>query len=154
MSTRRKNRSAIATRLQTLIEKDRGKNTANINSLQNDLSQLDNEIYTFEQSFASLKRQKLHESFALQFSAQRELGEKLAIVGGYGELLLQTMESEGIDGEYEGKDRTAQIKVELEQALQAWKPSSPPVLASSGASLHQSDTRCVDHLLTLANLFP
>ena len=65
-------------------------------------------------------------------------------------MLLQTMESEGIDGEYEGKDRTAQIKIELEQALTDWKPSSAPVLASSGASLHHSDTRYVLHGFDLA----
>ncbi|GAA5948969.1 hypothetical protein JCM3765_003972 [Sporobolomyces pararoseus] len=142
LSIRRKNRATLAAKLQTLKEKDtRGKNVDQIQSLQTELTQADSEISTFESSFAALKRQKLHESFSLQFAAQKELGEKLAIISSYGELLIQGMETDGIAEEYKGKQRTAQVKVDLEQALVDWKPSPPPTLASSASSLHHSDTR-------------
>ncbi|GAA5982420.1 hypothetical protein JCM5350_000403 [Sporobolomyces pararoseus] len=143
LSIRRKNRTSLATKLSTLKEKDstRNKNSEQIQSLQSELVQVDSEISTFESSFSSLKRQKLHESFSLQFAAQRELGDKLAIISSYGELLIQGMETDGIGQDYKGKQRTAQIKVELEQALVDWRPSPPPTLASSASSLHGSDTR-------------
>ncbi|GAA5930379.1 uncharacterized protein JCM15063_004790 [Sporobolomyces koalae] len=143
LSIRRKNRTALATKLQTLKDKDtRGKSSDQIATLQNELDQLDSEIVTSTSAFAALQRQKLHESFALRFAAEREMGEKLAIIASYGELLLQTMETDGIDAEYGGKRKTAQIKVELEQALAAWKPSPVPALPESSASSFQhSDTR-------------
>jgi len=144
LSVRRKNRTTLANKLQTLREKDtRGKNVEQIQSLQSELNQADAEISTFESSFSSLKRQKLHESFALQFAAQKELGEKLAIISSYGELLIQGMETDGIEGDYKGEKRSAQVKVELEKALIDWQPSPPRTLTKEASSLHHSDTRLV-----------
>ncbi|GAA5895888.1 uncharacterized protein JCM6883_001647 [Sporobolomyces salmoneus] len=142
LSNRRKNRATLATKLQTIKDKDsRGKNVDQIASLQTELTQADSEIATFESSFSALKRQKLHESFSLQFAAQKELGEKLAIVSSYGELLIEGMETDGIEGDYKGEERTARIKVELEHALSDWQPRAPPTLANNASSLDHSDTR-------------
>ncbi|GAA5823092.1 hypothetical protein JCM10212_005718 [Sporobolomyces blumeae] len=142
LSNRRKNRANLDTKLQKERDKhSKGKNTEQIHELSTELAQADAEIKTFEESFEALKRQKLHESFSIQMQAQKELGEKLAIVAGYGELLIQGMETDGISNDYHGKDRTASIKADLEESLLSWQPSSVPTLSNRGSSLQHSDTR-------------
>ncbi|KAL8278447.1 hypothetical protein RQP46_009137 [Phenoliferia psychrophenolica] len=81
---------------------------------------------------------------AVQFEAQRELGEKLAIVASYGTLLLQGMDG-GIGDEYTGQERTAAIRGHTANALEQWNPAHPyvptPELPSGGSSfLGRSDT--------------
>ncbi|GJN90090.1 hypothetical protein Rhopal_003088-T1 [Rhodotorula paludigena] len=144
---RRRNQQSLATKI-TALEKEIGaskkgadvKQSDQLSKLRGELSQLEAENATFEQSFETLKRQKLHEAFSAQFRAQRELGEKMALVAGYGDVLLQGMESEGVGADYRGKDRTAQVKVELESALKNWVPGPTPRLQQQGG-LDRSDTR-------------
>lgn len=111
-----------------------------------DLQQLEREDSTFESSLEVLKRTKLHEAFTLHFAAQRELGEKLAVVGGYGELLLQGMETGGVGEQYDGQEKAAKIRAEVVETLNAWsKPLIPtPELKLDGSSfLGRSETQCV-----------
>lgn len=146
---RRRNQQSLATKI-TALEKEiaaskKGadvKQSDQLSKLRGELSQLEAENATFEQSFETLKRQKLHEAFSAQFRAHRELGEKMALVAGYGDVLLQGMESEGVGAEYRSKDRTAQVKVELESALKNWTPGPTPRLQQQGG-LDRSDTRYV-----------
>ncbi|GAA5825471.1 hypothetical protein JCM3770_001844 [Rhodotorula araucariae] len=148
---RRRNVKQLAARIAALekegaaSKKADGKHGEQLAKLRAEHAQLEAETATFEASFAVLKRQKLHEAFTLQFAAQKELGEKLALVAGYGELLLQGMETKGAGDEYTGKDRSAQVKVELEEALASWTPSPGPKLgeqSQDSASLFtRSDTR-------------
>ncbi|BGP41147.1 lipid-binding protein [Rhodotorula kratochvilovae] len=148
---RRRNEKQLAARIATLekeaaaSKKADNKHSEQLAKLRAEHAQLEAENATFEASFAVLKRQKLHEAFALQFAAQKELGEKLALVAGYGELLLQGMETQGVGNEYTGKDRSAQVKVELEEALARWTPSAAPKLQEqakdSASLLSRSDTR-------------
>lgn len=113
--------------------------------LQAELQAVAAENLTFETSFSVLKRTKLHEAFSIQFEAQKELGERLALIGGYGKLLLQGMETDGTGPDYSGKERTARVKAELEEALKNWSPSPIPQLKDdddgSSALLDRSDTR-------------
>ncbi|KWU42797.1 hypothetical protein RHOSPDRAFT_35637 [Rhodotorula sp. JG-1b] len=151
---RRRNQHNLATRIATLqkevaaatSKKSDRKYEDQIVKLQAELQAVAAENLTFETSFSVLKRTKLHEAFSLQFEAQKELGEKLALIGGYGELLLQGMETDGTGPDYSGKERTARVKAELEEALKNWSPSPMPQLnahddGSSSALLDRSDTR-------------
>ncbi|GAA5994280.1 hypothetical protein JCM11641_006395 [Rhodosporidiobolus odoratus] len=141
---RRRNAAAISVKIAALRkEKPSTKTDDQLSKLTSELSQLEIENATFEASFDTLKRAKLHEAFALQFAAQKELGEKLAIVSGYGELLLQGMETDGIANDYRGQDRTARVKAELEDALNSWTASPAPKLKEPSGSgfLNRSDSR-------------
>ncbi|BGP17418.1 hypothetical protein JCM10213_003299 [Rhodosporidiobolus nylandii] len=141
---RRRNAATLTTKLAALRKETPSKKSdEQVAKLTSELQTLEAENATFEASFDTLKRSKLHEAFALQFAALRERGEKLAIVGGYGELLLQTMESGGFGSEYKGKDTTARVKAELEDALKSWQPSPPPQLRDPSGSgfLNRSDSR-------------
>ncbi|GAA5971052.1 hypothetical protein JCM8115_006131 [Rhodotorula mucilaginosa] len=150
---RRRNQHNIATRIATLqkevaaatSKKSDRKYEDQIVKLQAELQAVAAENLTFETSFSVLKRTKLHEAFSLQFEAQKELGEKLALIAGYGKLLLQGMETDGTGPDYSGKERTARVKAELEEALAKWTPSPMPQLKAHGdgssALLDRSDTR-------------
>ncbi|GAA5883718.1 hypothetical protein JCM3774_005793 [Rhodotorula dairenensis] len=148
---RRRNQHNLATRIATLqkevaaatSKKSDRKYEDQVAKLQAELQAVAAENATFETSFSVLKRTKLHEAFSLQFEAQKELGEKLALIAGYGELLLQGMETDGTGPDYSGKERTARVKVELEEALQQWSPRPMPQINETGSSglLDRSDTR-------------
>ncbi|GAA5832553.1 hypothetical protein JCM11251_001368 [Rhodosporidiobolus azoricus] len=142
---RRRNAASTAAKITSLQkeQKQTAKVQEQIGKLSAELAQLEAENATFEASFDTLKRTKLHEAFSLQFAAQKELAEKTAMVAGYGELLLQGMETDGVGEQYRGKDRTARVKAELEQALARWRPSAPPTLQDRGGPdyLDRSDTR-------------
>lgn len=137
---RRKQRETIAAKLAS------NKNANDAARLKSELEELEKENSTFESSLEALKRTKLHEAFALHFSAQRELGEKQAIIAGYGELLLRGFETDGFGADYKGHERTARVKGELGEALEAWSPTKPlvaaPELKKGGSSyLGRSDTQ-------------
>lgn len=123
--------------------------TGQIAQLQSELEKLEREDATFEQSLEALKRAKIHEAFSVHFAAQRELGEKLALVGGYGERLLQAMEIQGVADDYSGHEHSAAVRAEVVSALEAWSPATPliptPELHVGGGSsfLGRSDTQCV-----------
>ncbi|GAA6036778.1 hypothetical protein JCM8097_003475 [Rhodosporidiobolus ruineniae] len=140
---RRRNATAISTKIATLRKENKKNSEEQINKLSTELSQLEQENSTFESSFRTLKRTKLHEAFSLQFAAQQELGEKSALVARYGQLLLQGMETDGAGSAYSGKERTARVKAELEEALQKWTPAAPAKLqeATGSSFLSRSDTR-------------
>lgn len=148
---RRRNQHNLATRI-SLLQKEAGAATSKqsnrkfedqIAKLQAELTAVAAENATFEASFAVVKRTKLHESFSLQFEAQKELGEKLALIAGYGELLLQGMETDGTGADYEGKERTARVKAGVEDALKSWSPTPGPHLqeVDRDSLLDRSDTR-------------
>lgn len=150
---RRRNQHNLATRIATLqkevaaatSKKSDRKYEDQIVKLQAELQAVAAENLTFETSFSVLKRTKLHEAFSLQFETQKELGEKLALIAGYGEVLLQGMETDGTGPDYSGKERTARVKAELEEALAKWSPSPMPQLKAhddgSSELLDRSDTR-------------
>lgn len=158
---RRRNEKQLANKIATLSKESAAATTSKADlkaseqlaKLRAEHSQVEAENRTFEQSFAVLKRQKLHEAFSKQFEAQRALGDKTALVAAYGELLLESLETQGAGDEYKGKERTARVKVELEAALAGWTPGPAPKLDEQahddGASVFShSDTRCVDFSLS------
>ncbi|GAA6010743.1 hypothetical protein JCM10207_005821 [Rhodosporidiobolus poonsookiae] len=153
---RRRNASNVSTKIAALRKDNNKKNEEQIAKLSAELQQLEQENATFEASFDTLKRSKLHEAFSLKFSAQKELAEKSALVAGYGALLLQGMETDGVGADYKGENRTAQVKAELEAALQAWTPSPTPKLSENAGSgfLSRSDSRSfgTTHASQLAQL--
>lgn len=62
----------------------------------------------------------------MHFSAQKELGEKLAIVAGYAEVLLENFAAEGeMDGGYTGRDKSERIRVQVEKEVKEWNPTTP-----------------------------
>ncbi|GAA5849001.1 hypothetical protein JCM8547_006409 [Rhodosporidiobolus lusitaniae] len=141
---RRRNAVALKNKITALQkEKENTKREEQLGKLQAELSQLEAENATFEESFHTLKRSKLHEAFSLQYAAQQELAEKSAIVARYGATLLRGMETDGVGKDYKGHARTARVKVELEEALKNWSPAPPPQLQEQGGSgfLDRSDTR-------------
>lgn len=137
---RRRAREQLAARLAA---DKKGNDTMRMES---ELETMDKELATFEASLDALRRTKLHEAFSLHFAAQQELGEKQAIIAGYGELLLKGMEGDGYGAEYKGQEKTARVKGELSEALAAWSPSQPripaPELKQGGSSyLGRADTQ-------------
>ncbi|KAK4047361.1 lipid-binding protein [Microbotryomycetes sp. JL221] len=137
---KRKSRQALQTKLTST------KSSSDQEKLRIEIEQLDREIAPLDNQLEVLKRTKLNESFNLQFQAQRELGEKLAILAGYGELLLRTLESDGFGSQYAGQEKTARVKGQASEAVQAWSlPNShipTPQLREGGESyLGRSDTQ-------------
>lgn len=101
-----------------------------------------------EATLAVLKRKKLHESYTAYFAAQRELGEKLALIAGYGEVLLDALDGEpGV--KYTRQAHTAQVRAEATQTLDSWTPgrfmqaTSLSSNSNPNVFLGRSDTRCV-----------
>lgn len=146
---KRQKRHSLAAKLEAFQKAhptpDKGA-TSVMAKMSADLQQLEREDATFESSLEVLKRTKLHESFSVHFAAQRELGEKLALVGGYGELLLQGMETGGFGEKYDGQERAAKIRAEVVETLNAWSPAKPliptPELKLGGSSfLGRSETQ-------------
>lgn len=138
---RRKQRETLAAKLNS-----QKLNAIDAARIKSELEELEKDNATFESSLEALKRTKLHEAFALHFSAQREFGEKHAVIAGYGELLLRGFETDGFGADYKGHERTARVKGELGEALQAWSPTKPlvaaPELKEGGSSyLGRSDTQ-------------
>ncbi|KAK4049556.1 lipid-binding protein [Microbotryomycetes sp. JL201] len=137
---KRKNRAALQAKLATT------KSSSDLKRMTAEIEQIDKELAPADQMLESLKRTKLHESFSLQLQAQRELGEKLSILAGYGELLLRTLESDGFGSEYSGQEKTARIKGQATEALQAWSAANAhiptPTLREGGDSyLGRADTQ-------------
>lgn len=149
MVPRRKQRDALAAKLsalQTGSKHDSRANVENAARMQSDLDDANRELASFESSLEGLKRTKLNEAFSLWFASQRELGEKQAILASYGELLLAGQDSDGFGNDYKGHERTAQIKAQVGEKLQAWSSSSPlfptPQLKNDGSSyLGRADTQ-------------
>ena len=71
----------------------------------------------------ALKREKLKQSFDIQFTAMQELGEKLSIISGYGKALLEgwnTNEATAGHSDYADGERTAAVRTGVENALSGW----------------------------------
>ncbi|KAM0786658.1 hypothetical protein ACM66B_002107 [Microbotryomycetes sp. NB124-2] len=137
---KRKNKAALQAKLATT------KSSSELKRITSEIDQLDSELAPADNTLESLKRTKLHESFSLQLQAQRELGEKLSILAGYGELLLRTLESDGFGSQYTGQEKTARIKGQATEALQGWTlPNADiptPTLREGGESyLGRADTQ-------------
>lgn len=102
----------------------------------------------YEQSLADLKRDKLSASLRGQFEALRELGEKLAMVGKWGEVLANEMGQ--ADGQMGMDELGTRVKAALEDELGTWTKGDVPSLGGAAASrddassvLTRSDARCV-----------
>jgi hypothetical protein len=97
------------------------------------------ELSGLEGALAALKRTKVEEGYACQFAAMKELGEKLALLGGYGAMLLQGMNK--LDDEATWKEKTAEVRVESARAVDNWSPLQPymaipsSVRSSGGSSI-------------------
>ena len=93
-----------------------------------------------EASVEAIKRQKLYETFQLKYSALRKVGEKLNVVGGYGEVLVQPLAVPRVQP-YGGKDRSALVREKVEEELNAWSSDRPriplPVLSGVPSALHR-----------------
>ena len=154
---RRRNEKQLANKIATLSKESAAATTSKADlkaseqlaKLRAEHSQVEAENRTFEQSFAVLKRQKLHEAFSKQFEAQRALGDKTALVAAYGELLLEGLETQGAGDEYKGKERTARVKVELEAALAGWTPGPAPRLDEQA---HDDGASVFSHILLATRL--
>lgn len=141
---RRKARDSMSTKL-TALQNSSKSNPENAAKLQAELDAANKALADSETQLEQLRRSKLQESWSLWFSAQRELGEKQAIVASYGELLLQGMDSHGYGEQYSGQEKSAQIKAEVSASLARYSPSAPliptPQLKSDGSSyLGRADT--------------
>ena len=75
-----------------------------------------------EAAAANVRREKLHEAYKVHFEALQALGEKLAIVGAYGQELVHGFDRSSSAGrtDYTGAARTAAIRNGVEQDLKNW----------------------------------
>ncbi|BGO97431.1 hypothetical protein RTBOTA2_004628 [Rhodotorula toruloides] len=113
--------------------------------LESDLATLTAENREYEQSLAILKREKLSASLGAQFEALRELGEKLAMAGKWGEALAREM---GRSEEGGMEEVAVRVKAGLEQELRGWTKGEVPALNGGNVArdeavslLSRSDTR-------------
>ena len=120
--------------------------------LQDDLDELSGSkspLAAAEATALTLRRQKLAESFKLQFEALQELSEKLAIVATYGQALVNgwDVSSQAGTTDYIDGERTAGVRSGVESALESWSPSKPfvpnpniksGVTSSYAPSFHES----------------
>lgn len=133
--------------------------------LESELATLRTEDSHLESTLEVLKRTRLRESFSIQFAAQKELGEKMALLAEYGDLLVKEMENasaaekEGVP--YEGEEATSLIVTRATEALHTWTPASTARRETdlktaetsesqevAGASdLHRAKTMCVAYFL-------
>ncbi|BGO92452.1 hypothetical protein NBRC10512_000277 [Rhodotorula toruloides] len=123
----------------------RQKLTDSASILESDLATLTAENREYEQSLALLKREKLSQSLVGQFEAMRELGEKLAMVGKWGEALAREM---GREEEQGMEEIAARVKAGLEEELRRWTKGEVPVLGAGASAkddtaslLSRSDTK-------------
>lgn len=112
---------------------------------QAEVRQLDSDLAPLELTLETLRRTKLSESFQLQFEAQRELGEKLALLASYGQVLTRTLETDGFGDAYTGEEKTARVKAQLGEALESWSPATayvplPQVKEDGESYLGRADT--------------
>lgn len=132
---RRKALEAQISKLQS-DPKPKADSHEKITALSTELHQVTNESSTYEASLEALKRTKLKAAFATHFAAMREYGEKLAILSGYGELLLEELD-DGARKEqqtYEGNERTAWIRGAAAESLANYKgPLVPKPSIGGGA---------------------
>lgn len=149
---RRRHRATLAARLQALeaSPKPKDRDPATLTALHAELEELEQDLATFEASLAAVRRAKLAESARVRYAAQRELGEKLAIVGRWGELLVDALdgvEGAGEEYRYGGRERTAEVRAGVAEAIGGWsaerayvpRPVLDRVASSGGLSRH--DTR-------------
>ncbi|KAH8927203.1 hypothetical protein BT69DRAFT_855316 [Atractiella rhizophila] len=117
--------------------------------LRGELQALNEADAPYEDSMASVKRQKVHDSFLQQFEAMKEYGEKLAIMSEYGKLLLQGMDVKegGRDKSYgeDGLDRTKLIRGLVQEELEGWTAANSEIqsrtLGAKGLRRRETDTR-------------
>ncbi|KAM0748911.1 hypothetical protein T439DRAFT_57495 [Meredithblackwellia eburnea MCA 4105] len=113
---------------------------------------------SMESLLAVQKRTKVQDAFGPQFAAMREVGEKLALLGAYGELLLKEVDPSETGRLYDGAERTANIRVEAGAALAHWSLSDPMVKLKRDvhleAGLNRSDSRSfgATHFAELAQI--
>lgn len=100
-----------------------------------------------EMSVLALKRQKLKEAFTIEFSAMRQLGEQMSVLGSYGELLLdcfQHPEPGHPPKPYIDFQRTLHIREECDKALAAYNKDYPlipkPSLPEPGPHVARSNS--------------
>lgn len=89
--------------------------------ITNELASTTAELTHLEQTLAVLKRTKLKNAYAAQFDAMRQLGEKMAMVSGYGDLLLDELKEPTPGVPYDGTDRTAWIRGAAAESLASYR---------------------------------
>ncbi|KAM0755725.1 hypothetical protein T439DRAFT_10792 [Meredithblackwellia eburnea MCA 4105] len=143
LQPRRAKRAALAAKLQQLKTSSKTAGSQ-VQQVEADLAQLTQEEETFSESLAVLKRQKLHEAFRVHFEGQREMGEKLAVIAGYAEVLLNGMETSGVGKDYDGMEKTAAVRASVAEKLDAYNPATPliptPQLQLGSSFLGRQDT--------------
>ncbi|KAG0141083.1 hypothetical protein CROQUDRAFT_83622 [Cronartium quercuum f. sp. fusiforme G11] len=92
-----------------------------LGNLSNELNSTTAELSTLERTLAQLKRAKLKNSYSIQFHAMRELGEKLAMIGGYGDLLVDELKESVPGMVYDGEERTAWIRGAAAESLAGYR---------------------------------
>lgn len=78
----------------------------------------------------SLKRRMLADSFNKQFDSLQELGEKLAIIAGYGKTLIKDWDTSSLNAgktDYVDGARTAAVRSGVEEALSSWDVRRPRI---------------------------
>lgn len=88
--------------------------------MRSDIGHLVDESALQESSLATLKTSKLFDSFSLYHAAQKELGEKLAILSGYGDIVLQALDGDGSDA---ARERSAKLRLQIDADLKSWTPT-------------------------------
>lgn len=132
-----------------------------IETLQAELDALiapNSELSKGELEAASLKRRLLADSFNKQFDSMQELGEKLAIIAGYGKSLLKDFDTSSNAGKTDYVDgaRTAAVRSGVEEALSSWDIRRPriaiPTLNTGSSNLHHAPSFHESHAGELASL--
>lgn len=103
-----------------------------INALQTELAQLsgpDSPLAAAEATALAKRREQLAKTFKMQFTALQELGEKLAIVASYGQVLVEGWDVSANAGKNDYVDgaRTAGVRDGVESALASWSSSKTHV---------------------------
>lgn len=148
-------------KLRTASKPDTASNKK-IESLQTELDALlspSSELSKAELEAVNLKRRMLSESFNTQFGSMQELGEKLAIIAGYGKTLLKDWNvspSTAGKSDYVDGARTAAVRSGVEDALSSWDVRKPriamPTLNVGGGGLHHAPSFHESHAGELASL--
>lgn len=148
-------------KLRTATKPDTTSNQK-IETLQTELDALlspTSDLSKSELEAVNLKRRMLAESFNTQFDSMQELGEKLAIIAGYGRTLVKDWNvspSTAGKNDYVDGARTAAVRHGVESDLSAWDIRKPriaaPTLNVGGGGLHHAPSFRESHADELASM--
>lgn len=146
-------------KLRTASKPDTATNKK-IETLQAELDALiapNSELSKAELEAVGLKRRLMADSFNKQFDSLQELGEKLAIIAGYGKTLIKDWDTSANAGKSDYVDgaRTAAVRSGVEDALSTWdvrRPRIPAPTVNGGSNLHHAPSFHESHAGELASL--